>query len=55
MLLQDDAGGLIGVGWVVKDGGYADGVDGAAFGAGQALCGFPEALFAVRVTVGDGE
>ena len=45
----------MGLGRVVEDGGDADGVDGAALGAREALCGFPEARGAFWVKEGDGD
>lgn len=43
------------MGWGGEDGGDADGVDGAVFGAREARGGFPEALVAVGVQVGYGD
>lgn len=55
MLLQHDARGGGGFSWVVKDGRDANGIDVAALGAREALCGLPEALLPFGVEIGYGD
>lgn len=53
LLLQQNAGGLVGLGGVLQDGDDAHSINVAAFGAGEALGGFPLPLLALGVGVGD--